>query len=56
MLWKVRYLNILDKEKFIYYPYLDDKGCVTDPYQLWYNEFNIAGIEVNTYLGSEETE
>lgn len=30
MLWKVKYSNILDEEKFIYYPYLDDMGHVTD--------------------------
>lgn len=56
MLWKVKYLNILDEEKFIYYPYLDDMGHVTDPYLLWYNEFKAAGKDVDTYLGAEITE
>lgn len=56
MLWKVKYSNILDEEKFIYYPYLDDMGHVTDPYLLWYNEFKAAGKDVDTYLGAEITE
>lgn len=56
MLWKVKYSNILDEEEFIYYPYLDDMGHVTDPYQLWYNEFKAAGNDVDTYLGAEITE
>ena len=55
MLWKVKYSNILDEEKFIYYPYLDDMGHVTDPYQLWYNEFKAAGKDIDTYLGAEIT-
>lgn len=53
MLWKVKYSNILDEEKLIYYPYLDDMGHVTDPYLLWYNEFKAAGKDVDTYLGAE---
>lgn len=56
MLWKVKYLNILNEEKFIYYPYLDDMKRVTDPYQLWYNEFKAAGKDVDIYLGAELTE
>lgn len=52
---KVKYSNIIDEEKFIYYPYLDDMGHVTDPYQLWYNEFKAAGMDVDTYLGAEIT-
>lgn len=56
MLWKVKYSNILDEEEFIYYPYLDDMGHVTNPYQLWYNEFKAAGKDVDTYLGAEITE
>ena len=53
MLWKVKYSNILDKECFICYPYLDDMGCVTDPYQLWCDEFRAAGMDASTYLGAE---
>ena len=56
MRWEVKYSNILNEEKFIYYPYLDDMGHVTDPYQLWYNEFKAAGKDVDTYLGAEITE
>lgn len=56
MLWKVKYSDILDKEKFIFYPYLDNTGCITDPYQLWYNEFKAAGKDVDTYLGAELTD
>ena len=33
------------KESLYCRPYLDDMGCVTDPYQLWCNEFRAAGMD-----------
>lgn len=53
MIWKVTYSAPSGKEYYICYPYLDNKGNVTDPYQLWYDEFKAAGIESDTYKGAE---
>lgn len=53
MRWKVKYSDILDRIHYIYYPYLDHKGCVTDPCQLWYNEFWTDGKHIDTLLDTE---
>ena len=53
MIWKVIYSAPSGKEYYICYPYLDNNGNVTDPYQLWYDEFKAAGIESDTYKGAE---
>ena len=53
MIWKVTYSVPSGEEYYICYPYLDNNGNVTDPHQLWHDEFKAAGIKTDTYIGAE---
>lgn len=46
MIWKVTYSVPSGEEYYICYPYLDNNGNVTDPHQLWHDEFKAGDIVV----------
>lgn len=56
MKWEVKYKeNLFDGIYIVYYPYIDHRGCATDPYDLWHKDFIPEGHDESfyDYLGAK---
>lgn len=56
MNWEVKYRkNVYDDIHYVSYPYLDHRGFVTDPYELWRKDFINEYMDDSwyDYLGAE---
>ena len=58
MEWIVEYKDrIFNELKHRAYPYIDNTGCLTDPYKLWYKDYCQDGDGTfYEYLGAEYVE
>lgn len=56
MMWIVKYRNnVYEEIHYVNYPYIDHRGCATDPWELWYKDFVLEGSDGSfyDYLGAE---
>lgn len=56
MKWEVKYKeNVCDGIHIVCYPYIDHRGCATDPYDLWHKDFVPESHDESfyDYLGAE---
>lgn len=47
--------NVYEEIHYVYYPYIDHRGCATSPWELWYKDFVPEGSDSSfyDYLGAE---
>lgn len=56
MMWIVKYRNkVYEEIHYVNYPYIDHRGCATDPWELWHKDFVPEGHDDSfyDYLGAE---